>query len=362
MSRPRLLSAATAATTAAAAVGMLLGPMVASVALAATPSVVVQPGDTLSTIALRHGTTTERLVAINHLTDANRIYVGERLLLAPAASAAPVPAPAPRRVHLVVVGEHLTGIAARYGTTIAELARINHLANPNLIRAGQRLLVPGDRAVSPAPAAAPVASTLTHRIAPGENLTRIASRYHTSVAAIVALNHLRNASFIRAGDTLRIPSSRAPMPASAASFARLDPDTARRMASRAAVRDLIIAEARRAGVPATLALAVGWQESGWRQGVVSSAGAIGVMQLLPATGAWVGSAMLGNAVNLRDIRQNVRAGVTLLRHYLVRYHGDQARALAAYYQGQRSVDEHGIYPVSRPYIASIQALQALLRP
>ncbi len=50
--------------------------------------------------------------------------------------------------------------------------------------------------------------------------------------------------------------------------------------------------------------------------------------------------------------------MTLLAHYLARYNGSRSLALAAYYQGQRSVDEHGIYPVSRPYIASILALEA----
>jgi soluble lytic murein transglycosylase-like protein len=93
--------------------------------------------------------------------------------------------------------------------------------------------------------------------------------------------------------------------------------------------------------------------------VVSSAGAIGVMQLLPTTADWVGEAMLGTAVDPRDLRQNVRAGVRLLAHYLDRYAGDRAKVLAAYYQGQSAVDRRGIYPMSRPYIASIATLEAL---
>ena len=113
------------------------------------------------------------------------------------------------------------------------------------------------------------------------------------------------------------------------------------------------------GVPPAFALAVAWHESGWQQGVVSSAGAIGVMQLLPTTADWVGEAMLRTAVDPRDLRQNVRAGVRLLAHYLHRYAGDRGKVLAAYYQGQSAVDRHGIYPVSRPYIASIAVLEAL---
>jgi soluble lytic murein transglycosylase-like protein len=83
------------------------------------------------------------------------------------------------------------------------------------------------------------------------------------------------------------------------------------------------------------------------------------MQLLPATGEWVGEAMLGAPVDIGDLRQNVRAGVRLLAHYLDRYDGNRDLALAAYYQGQTAVDRHGIYPVSRPYIASILALEEL---
>ena len=112
-------------------------------------------------------------------------------------------------------------------------------------------------------------------------------------------------------------------------------------------------------MPAAFALAVAWQESGWQPRVVSYAGAIGVMQLLPATGEWVGGTMLGQQVNLWEPAQNVRAGVRLLKHYLARYGGNRAMALAAYYQGQTAADMYGIFAVSRPYIASIMHLQRL---
>jgi soluble lytic murein transglycosylase-like protein len=134
------------------------------------------------------------------------------------------------------------------------------------------------------------------------------------------------------------------------------------MARRTAVRNLIIAEARRAGVPVRFALAVAWQESGWRQSVVSNAGAVGVMQLLPSTADWIGEAMLHATVNVWNRRQNVRAGVTLLKHYLLRYKGNRRFALAAYYQGQRSADRHGVLPVSHPYVASVLLLEELLEP
>jgi soluble lytic murein transglycosylase-like protein len=131
------------------------------------------------------------------------------------------------------------------------------------------------------------------------------------------------------------------------------------VAQRDAMRQVIAEEATNAGVPVALALAVAWQESGWRQDVVSSAGAVGVMQLMPGTARWVGESMLGRAVDINDARDNIRAGVRLLAHYLNRYGGNRDLVLAAYFQGQGAADRHGVYPVSRGYIASVNALVLL---
>ena len=92
---------------------------------------------------------------------------------------------------------------------------------------------------------------------------------------------------------------------------------------------------------------------------MSHAGAVGVMQLMPATAEWVGETMLHRRVAIHEARSNIAAGVRLLGHYLHRYGGNRDLVLAAYYQGQRAVDRFGIYPVSRPYIASIRRLEQL---
>jgi soluble lytic murein transglycosylase-like protein len=202
-----------------------------------------------------------------------------------------------------------------------------------------------------------------HVVQRGENLTTIARRYGVSVGAIVAANGIANPSRIFGGQQLTIPGNApatAPAPpAPAAPVATMPPSMAALVASRADVRQAIVEEAARYGVPAPFALAVAWQESGWQQGVVSHAGAVGVMQLMPATADWVAQAMLGTPVNMSDTRENIRAGVRLLAHYLARYAGDRDRVLAAYYQGQTAVDRYGVYSVSRPYIASILVLERL---
>ena len=345
---------------------LLLTPILAATTLAADPVVVVKSGDTLTSLSKRHGIAIGRLVDLNDLADPNRIYVGQKLRVAPAAAAAPRPAAA-ARTHTVRSGEHLTGIARHYGVTVSALVTANGIANASRIYAGQRLTIPG--AAAPASTAGPQAPTApaapsasrTHTVRTGEYLIAIARHYGVSVAAIVTTNGLANASRIYAGQRLSIPAA-VGATASAASTApasAMPSSMAQLVARRDGVRRIIVEEATRQGVPPAFALAVAWQESGWQQTVVSYAGAIGVMQLMPDTAAWIGEVMLGRPVDARDTRANIAAGVRLLRHYLERYDGDRALVLAAYYQGQGAVDRHGIYPVSRPYIASITALVKL---
>ncbi len=73
-------------------------------------------------------------MALNKLANAN-IRAGQRLLI-------PAPAPEQAKVHVVRSGESLTIIAKRYGVTVSALAKANGLSNPNRIYAGQRLVIP----------------------------------------------------------------------------------------------------------------------------------------------------------------------------------------------------------------------------
>lgn len=362
MRRPASLLALPALVTLVA-----FGPLSSAVALAAD-SVIVKAGDTLTFIAKRHDVTVAELVAWNGLGDPNRIYVGQRLQISSTAAPAVAPAaaapPASAVVHTVRSGESLWTIARQYATTVAAVADANAIANPGRIFAGQRLTIPGMAAAAvvtaPTAPAAPAPSPIVHVVRSGDSLWTIAQRHGSSVGAIAAANGITNPSRIFAGQRLTIPgTAAAPSSGSPARAAAMPPSMAAAVASRDAVRRVIVEEAARYGVPAAFALAVAWQESGWRQDVVSHAGAIGVMQLMPATAAWVGEAMLGATVNPYDLRANVRGGVRLLAHYLDRYDGNRDLVLAAYYQGQWATDRHGIYAVSRPYIASIRVLTVL---
>ena len=95
------------------------------------------------------------------------------------------------------------------------------------------------------------------------------------------------------------------------------------------VPELIMQTARRYGVDPALAVEVGYAESRFNQAAVSPAGAIGVMQLMPATAAWLG-------VNPYILEQNIDGGVRYLKMQLDRF-GDVASALAAYNWGPERV-------------------------
>jgi soluble lytic murein transglycosylase-like protein len=122
------------------------------------------------------------------------------------------------------------------------------------------------------------------------------------------------------------------------------------------VRDLIRASARRHGVPASLALALSYQESGFQQRVVSPVDAIGVMQVLPSTGRSLGR-MHSRSYDLLNVNDNVEAGVTLIADLLRATGGDIPHALAGYYQGLGSVGRIGYLPQTRQYIKNITLLR-----
>ncbi|RPH36194.1 MAG: LysM peptidoglycan-binding domain-containing protein [Chloroflexi bacterium] len=349
----------------------------------ATPAVagdelVVERGDTLWDLARRHGLTVAELAEWNRIDNPSQIRVGQRLVLEPPAVPAttnlvPAAAPAPL-IHVVRAGDTLWAIAIRYGTTVAAIATMNQLPNPSLIRVGQALAIP-QAAPPPAPstpAPAPTAVTtppasVTHIVQRGETLWAISARYGVSIQAIVTANALASASFIRTGQQLVIPTTAgsatpATTPTSApttVSTAGMSPEMATKVAARGAARDLLLSAAAEFGVPAPFVLAVSWHESGWQPGVVSYAGAVGLMQLMPATADWVAGTMLHEGAAISDPRWNARAGVRLLAYYLARYQGNKTKVLAAYLQGMTSVDQIGVLVSSQPYVDSILALEVM---
>jgi Transglycosylase SLT domain/Putative peptidoglycan binding domain len=125
----------------------------------------------------------------------------------------------------------------------------------------------------------------------------------------------------------------------------------------AQVRDQLDVWADRLQVSPPLVRALAWMESGYQPDLVSTAGARGVMQLLPETRRYVQQVLVGHRLP-QTVDGGIEAGVLLLRHLLQRFDGDQRLALAAWYQGEAAVRKHGIYAVTKPFVDDVLALEA----
>jgi LysM repeat protein len=287
----------------------------------------IKAGDTLWDIARRTHTTTGALVAHNHLAHGGSVLaLGQRIEVpAGASSATPTPphttkptkpaasTPTPGRTYVVRAGDTLGAIAVRFGVSVAAIARANGIANPHLIRVAQRLVIPGAGPTPAIPAPAkPVPNTFLGRTYPAE------------VAQSAAAN--------------REALSRVVVP------------------DRAQTKALIIKIAQANGVDPKLALAIGWQESGWDQRQVSPANAIGVMQVIPSSGQWA-SEMVGRKLNLMKAEDNITAGVAIIRS-LLRSADSLPNAIAGYYQGLASVRAHGMYADTKQYVTNVLSLRA----
>lgn len=163
-----------------------------------TGTYTVVKGDTLSSIAAKYGTSYQELARINGIADPNVIYPGQVLRLSGGSTAKPTPAPAGGS-YTVVSGDTLSGIAQRYNTNWQTLQQLNGLADPNKIYPGQKLKVPGAGAAAPA-----TSNQQTYTVKAGDSLSGIAAKFGTSWQRLQQLNAIPNANLIFAGQVLKI--------------------------------------------------------------------------------------------------------------------------------------------------------------
>lgn len=104
-------------------------------------------------------------------------------------------------------GDTVSHIATRSGTTVAAIARANALADASRIRIGQVLTIPSAAGPSAPAAAAPAPAAARYTVVSGDTVSRIAAKHRTTVAAVVAANGLDSRAFIRIGQTLSIPGA-----------------------------------------------------------------------------------------------------------------------------------------------------------
>jgi soluble lytic murein transglycosylase-like protein len=191
-----------------------------------------------------------------------------------------------------------------------------------------------------------------YRVQRGDTLSSIARRHGTTVDALVAANGIGDANRIRAGTRLAIPGPDA---------SNL-PAKLRRHPERLALLPHFDRAARDFGVPADLLKAVTWLESGWQNHKVSPVGAQGIGQLMPATVELTNDRLLAGArLDPAVPADNIRLSARFLRYLLDRTDGDSRQALAAYYQGLRSIQENGPKAHTVRYVADVTALRARFR-
>ena len=194
-----------------------------------------------------------------------------------------------------------------------------------------------------------------YTVRPGDTATGLAVRFHAWTAELIAHNHLGPGAGLTVGEQIEVPVVTA---------AVSRPDRARHARarrensadfSRQRVRRAIVQVSHQRGVDPQLSLAVSWQEAGWRMHHVSSAGAVGAMQVLPSTAKWM-ELYVGRDLHPRQLRDNVATGVTLL-DVLAAETVSRARQVGAYYQGLGAVRRHGLYDDTRAYVDNVMAIK-----
>jgi peptidoglycan hydrolase-like protein with peptidoglycan-binding domain len=194
------------------------------------------------------------------------------------------------------------------------------------------------RAVSKKPRGRAVRrTTRRHVVRPGETLTAIATRAGTTVAELARRNGLDPRRFLLVGTRLYLPAARA-------------------RASNPEVVASLNSWAAHYGVSADLVRALAWQESGFQNHVRSRVGAVGVMQVIPATWFFAERFLIGAPVP-KTADGNVRVGVAYLHHLLHEFRGNVRLALGAYYRGPAAVRTHGLGPRTRRFVANVLALR-----
>lgn len=172
----------------------------------------VRSGDTMWDIARAFGTTVDALRRANYIERGSRIYVGQKLKIpvsaknlkdknetgtrSPETYASTAGTEGKLSEHKVRSGDTIWDIARKYGTTTARIRSLNGLGRSSRIYPGQVLVVSD----------AGSGGYVVHKVKRGETLSRIARRYRTSIARIIAANDIADPDELKVGTVLKIHS------------------------------------------------------------------------------------------------------------------------------------------------------------
>lgn len=169
---------------------------------------VVQPGDTLQSIAAKYNSTWEAIAARNGIINANTIYRGQVLY---------IPRPGTNvnntvRTYTVQRGDTLRDIALRYNTTVEGLVQTNNITNSSVIYPGQVLTLPATGGVITPPAQTPTTPTTIirrvvngyYQVQAGDTLSAISTSFNVDMWSIARTNGILNLNSVYVGQWLRI--------------------------------------------------------------------------------------------------------------------------------------------------------------
>ncbi len=170
---------------------------------AGTFSYIVQPGDSMFSIANRFGVTLDALIAANPQIPNPAVIFPGQVVCVPRTT--PGPCPPGTFSYTVQPGDSMWSIARRFGVTLDALIAANpQIPNPSLIFPGQIVCVPGSR--PPTPGKCP-AGTFAYTVRPGDSMWSIAKRFGVSLDALIAANpQIPNPSVIFPGQTVCVPN------------------------------------------------------------------------------------------------------------------------------------------------------------
>ena len=277
--------------------------------------------------------------------------------------------------HTVAPGETLWQLAAMNNMTTRSFAAANGLSPDAHIVSGTTIRIPSIAeaagALAGAPAAAAPAGVATsaapqpmggYTVRPGDSLSAIAVTARVPTSAIASMNGLdpqwrpprrTPCSSCRpaprpppAPRSLRLPRRRVPQAAPYASSGRVSSAD-------------IAAVASRNGVPASLASAIAWQESGFNNAMVSSANARGVMQVMPGTWSWVQANLARRQLDPSARRSTTSAPASCTWAICCRRRAVTRRSRQpATTRASARVRSIGMLPETQRYVANVMALRS----
>jgi len=165
-----------------------------------TVTYVVKPGDTLISIALRFGISTESIIWANDLFD-DLLQIDQNLTVPPVSGV----------IHKVVEGDTARSLAKRYNASTSDIVEANGLFPPYLLQIGQTLIVPGGKPPPPPP---PPGPRIIHLVREGESVAAIAEKYSVGVLTIIRGNGLLPPYTILPAQRLVVPGGLVPASAS----------------------------------------------------------------------------------------------------------------------------------------------------